>query len=270
MSTTSCSVPGCTERPKGRGRCESHYAVHRKRQIAYGRWAPIYVDARAAREHVTALLAKDLHVERISQLSGVDRKPLLLLINGDPDRKIFPATEAKILSVPVPHIAFQVANGGTVVPSVGTVRRLQALIAYGYPQCELTAHLGLRQDKTLSVLLNHSDKAVLARTARRVAEVFERLQMTPGTSTRSRRRAERNGWALPFAWDEDTIDDPAAEPYVNDCTLEESTRAERAEKVEELTRAGLSAEQIADQLGVSSRTILRARSAMHAGEVMSA
>ncbi|WP_423487917.1 hypothetical protein [Mycobacteroides sp. PCS013] len=48
--------------------------------------------------------------------------------------------------------------------------------------------------------------------AREIAQLFSRLQMTPGPSKRLRTLASQKAWHPPFAWDEDSIDDPAAAP----------------------------------------------------------
>ena len=50
-------------------------------------------------------------------------------------------------------------------------------------------------------------------TARAVEDLYDRAWQGPRRpSTASRRRAVTAGWAPPLAWDDDTIDDPAASP----------------------------------------------------------
>jgi DNA-binding CsgD family transcriptional regulator len=79
-----------------------------------------------------------------------------------------------------------------------------------------------------------------------------------------------------LAWDDDAIDNPDAQPYTDTTTdtldeiaIEEAmrgrlvtlTKTERAEAVHRMTVRGYSAEQIAQRLGVSGRTVQRKRAA---------
>jgi len=95
--------------------------------------------------------------------------------------------------------------------SIGTARRIRALVAIGYTQAELGRHIGMHES-WVSKLTKGERPQVNAATVQRVGEVYDRLSMTPGTSESSKRRARSYGWAPPLAWDEDTIDDPAAKP----------------------------------------------------------
>jgi hypothetical protein len=99
------------------------------------------------------------------------------------------------------------------VDSTGTARRLQALVALGYPQTYLWDRLtGDAKRQNCHHLLMQARPTVNARTARKVAELYDELSMTPGPSDRSRRKAVYRGWAPPLAWDEDEIDNPEAHP----------------------------------------------------------
>ena len=107
----------------------------------------------------------------------------------------------------------QVAMGRWLprVDSVGTSRRLQALVALGYNTVELGRLLD-RSPAWVSQLLHNRKPKVNGDTARDVIELYERLSMTPGPSQHARDRAIRRGWMPPLAWDEETIEDPAAAP----------------------------------------------------------
>lgn len=178
---------------------------HRKRQIAYGRWRP-FVDAEPARQHVLALRAAGMGPVTISRLSGVAHGALGKLIYGDrqrglaPSKRIRPETEAKILAVEatLEHLA-----PGAKVPALGTLRRVQALVAIGWTIAELARRLDIPR-----LRLDRLDERshVQAQTARAVDALFRELCMTPGPSNRARRAAERKGWPPPLAWDD--IDNP--------------------------------------------------------------
>lgn len=260
---------GCGRPASRRGWCKSHYMQQRERQLAYGRWESHFADAEPVRVHIEKLRGVGLGLRRIAELAEVNRKTLQWVIGGRPDRGTPPsrlisrANAEKILAVPVPAAAHHVASGRRHVPGIGTVRRLQALVAFGYTRSYLADRLGVNPANATR-LFRGADR-VTADTARRVESLFIELQMTPGPSNRARNEGKRRGWALPFAWDEDTIDDPEAvpdhgEPGAGGVDIE--AVANRRSRVAELTRWGLSASEIAVQLRITDRTVQRDRAAM--------
>jgi hypothetical protein len=164
------------------------------------------------------------------------------------------------------------------MPRAGTVRRLQALRAIGYSDLELGAFLGASRQAVRS--LRHSESPrIMASTAWRVAAMFEALSAHPkaGTSaTRARMDAARRGWLPPLAWDDESIDDPAAAPAVASARRRvfdevavlravagdppaRMSKQERAEAVRRLNAQELSAAEIGLRLGRSTRGVVRAR-----------
>lgn len=103
------------------------------------------------------------------------------------------------------------ANGGRplMVDKLGSVRRLQALMALGWPRRELARIAGYRGD-AFALILNSSRRMVTIDTARRIDELFDRLSMTHGPSARTRQIAAERGWPPPLAWND--IDNPAEQP----------------------------------------------------------
>lgn len=95
--------------------------------------------------------------------------------------------------------------------STGAARRLQALAAAGWRVADIARHSGLSAP-TVNYLMHRKRERVYPKTYSAVVAVYDKLSMRQGYSTRARRRAERLGWAPPLAWDDDTIDDPTAEP----------------------------------------------------------
>ncbi|MDZ4235711.1 MAG: hypothetical protein U1C73_18555 [Dietzia sp.] len=216
-----CARPGCGLAIRSRGLCNKHYEAHRSRMMAYGKWESKYVPADTARTHYAALLDAGMHRNQISRLSGIKSDQLDNLLRPrrdrgtEPAKRILRTTQERLLAlaVPAPHEVWRHAADGARVDGTGTSRRLQALIAIGWTQRELSDRVGILETNFQQPL--SGNRMVTAGFARTVAAVFDELQLTPGPSLRSKRRAERHGWAPPLAWDEDTIDDPAATPTID-------------------------------------------------------
>lgn len=89
--------------------------------------------------------------------------------------------------------------------AIGTIRRVQALAAIGYSPRRVGMMAGLGQPM-MSQLMAGKHKRVNVRTAQAVADVFERLAMTPAPPSRETtyalKRARENGWPPPLAWDD--------------------------------------------------------------------
>lgn len=210
------------------------YEAHRRRQAAYGRWAP-YVDADTARRHVQGLVAQGMGLKRISVVSGVPQSALSKLLYGQrradgtrvPTARIRPQTETKLLGTQVDLAA------GARVPAVGTVRRLRALVALGYSMNSLARRLG-RDPSRFGVLI-HGHVGTTRATADAVRAIYDELSMKPPTTadhrsriavSRARQYATAHGWASPLAWDDDAIDHPAALPQMSpDATADDLGQA---------------------------------------------
>lgn len=243
----------CDRKPVRRGMCGAHYEQYRTRQQAYGRWESVYVDAEPARLHIKELQASGMGLRRIAELAGVNRKTLQWITTGrsergsGPSRQVTRANAEKILAVEITARAADHQH----VSAVGTVRRLQALVASGYSRSRLAERLGI-QASNATHLFDASTHAVLARTARAVEALFAELQLIPGPSSRARNEGRRRGWPLPMSWDEDSIDDPAARP-----DLGESAPAGFAERYRDCRDIGLSDQETARRIGVKPESLKR-------------
>lgn len=195
------------------GMCKSHYQAWVHRQKAYGRWDEVrtMVDARPAHHHIRALRAAGVGLRRLQDLTGLARRTLFQVSRRDPGF-ITRTTSESILSIPIPETPHDpiVADNRFIDPT-GTIRRLQALAAIGYSARYLSRSCG-HNDTYFGPMLAGKRTFITARLARKVDALFKTLQNTPGTNSRTRNEALRRGWPPPFAWDEETIDDPAAEP----------------------------------------------------------
>lgn len=201
------------------GYAVSKYNENRTKAIIAGAWKP-WTDAEPVRTHIRFLQSCDMGLRAIAAAAGVNRKRLQYTLNGRPERgtgpqpKVRPALASAVLAV---EPTLDNLGGATVISALGTVRRLQALVAAGWSQERLAVELGMTATN-LSRLINAD--VVIVRNARRVRDLYDQLwNVDPATHgakaldiSRTKARAAAEGWAPVGAWDEDTIDDPVAHP----------------------------------------------------------
>lgn len=201
------------------GYARSQYDDNRNRAIAYGTWRP-FVDAEPIRIHIRHLRSCGMGLRVIATAANIDRKRLQALLNGRPERgtppqkQVRPALAAAVLAV---EPTLDNLGGSTVIDATGTRRRLQALGARGWPQHHLAVRLGMT-DSNYGVSLDRA--RVIVRTARAVRSLYDELwRLDPrehGVDERAYNRARNHAvdsqWAPVGAWDDDSLDDPAAFP----------------------------------------------------------
>lgn len=244
-----CRCPRCR-------RAHRNYDRHRSRMIAYGRWRPL-VDAESVRAHLRELAAAGLGYRRVAELAGVSEGVTRGLLYGrpvdgkPPSSRIRVESAARLLAVR-PGLDQQRPYG--VVDGAGARRRLQALVAMGWPQRHLAALVGVTEH-TMGQLLG-STRGVQVATAQAAWEVYDQLWARRGPSNRARARAHRRGWVGPLAWDDASVDDPQVPPDVG---ASASRSAALAEDFQELTRQGHTPVQAAKRLGVSTDAAYKAR-----------
>jgi hypothetical protein len=237
------------------------YERNRYRQRAYGRAA--YVDAAPGREHVRTLQAAGMGWKRIAESAGLGNSVVWKLLYGDPTRnmgpskRIRPDTERKILAV-----TLNLADGANV-DATGTHRRLKALVALGYSQNRLAEQLGMTRGN-FGKMMGYS--RVTAGTATAVRELYDRWSLLPAKKlsprdtgvVRSRNYAKAHGWAPPLAWDDDTIDDPTAEPEGVVLRAVLRTKLPQVDELKFLLDAGESRAAIAARFGVREGSVEQA------------
>ena len=197
-----------TARPNGR----AGYHRHRYRMIGYGQWHPT-VDASATRQHIAALRATGVSLEAIGDTAGLWRNTIAAIAHGRIQR-IRARTAEAVLRVTADIIT---AHSTVAVCAVGTRRRLQALVAIGWPQRHLAQRLGMTGSNFGAMLYGRSTPRVRAATAHAVTALYDRLwDIPPPTDTPEQKRAvsrakslaHRHDWLPPMCWDDDKIDDP--------------------------------------------------------------
>jgi hypothetical protein len=208
----SCRCPVCCK-------AASDYESNRRRAIAYGRWQP-FVDAEPVRQHVRALGEFGIGWIRAAKLAGVSTGGVSKLLYGDnlrglaPTKRVRPETALKLLAV---EPVLDNLGHRTVVDGTGTRRRLQALVYAGWTQSELARRM--RMDRSNFARTIDSGLVEVA-TLKTVRALYDQLWRTDPVeagvpahrATAARQIAASRGWAPIGAWDDDRIDDPAAEP----------------------------------------------------------
>lgn len=167
------------------------------------------------------------------------------------------------------------------VSAVGSARRIRALARIGHSMASIGAVVGKdgRSIRGITVA-----RLVYVTTAEAIREVYGRLADTPGKSSITRQRAERENWPSPLAWEGVDIDDPSAEPImdahfdepiVDDVAIQRAINGdakvaerlrdhERVEAARRMLRRGDSAEHVRRLLGTSERMTRRIRQAVAA------
>lgn len=256
------------------------------------------VDAAAIRAHLGSLQKQGVSVRRIAEAADVTRPTLYALLVGQPSKGLPPtrrvthgvaqrllAVTAEVATAPAPDLAE--LSDLSRVDAVGPRRRVQALAALGWSMQQIADQLGMARRQLQAILRGTQ---VSARTARAVHDVYDRLcwEAPPACTrwersavTRTKAWARGQDWVPPLAWDDDTIDDPAAVPQlgvsrrpryaepVDDVDLAAllagDTRASRVSvatvrvAVGILVVRGLTGEEIAERLCTSERSVDRHR-----------
>lgn len=237
-------------------RAEADYAAHRNRQLAYGRWNA-FTDAAPVREHIQMLQRFGLGRRRIAQLADVSERTLGNLLYGShgtgPNQKIRPEIAAKILAV---RPRLDDVHDRILIDGTGTRRRLRALIAAGWTASHLADRLGIHRGQASRILLRDG-QPVMARTARAVIALYDELWdadpyavgVPAWACHRAGRLAAQRGWPPPAAWDDDSIDDPAAQPDPGAHARRQDALAEDARFITETTGASL--DLVAQRLGIT-------------------
>ena len=300
--TRDCPHPGHPHRHgqraayvKDRCRCTACTAANTAasrtstREQALGHPGPL-VDAGAVRAHLHQLRSAHIGYQQIGILSGTSATQIreiagAVIRSGSrpPIRRIRRDLARRLLTIePIPaHRAVHCQ-----VDATGARRRLQALVAIGWPPDTLADRLG-RTPADLRRTLTGTT-AVTERTARHIRDLYDRLWDTqPPRATPAQRHAAESArthaanhhWPPPLAWDDidtdprpdpatpsgqanaDHIDEIAVERAVagDGVLLGDLTPAEQTEAVQRLTKRGKSIRDIADQLATATRTVSRRR-----------
>ncbi|WP_331763210.1 hypothetical protein OG571_47650 (plasmid) [Streptomyces sp. NBC_01369] len=241
----------------------SEYNRNRERAILYGTWQP-YVDAEPVRDHVRVLLEFGMGWKQAAAVAGLAQTVVARLMYGQPKRGVAPSrgvrskTASALLAV---EPTLQNLAPSACIDGTGTRRRLQALVVAGWPQSRIGERMALTPGNFGRVI---RAPRVTVRMALAVMAVYDELwQADPrahGVDNQGYNRARNHGaarkWAPVGAWDDDTIDDPAAEPDRGENVSQTTALAENALWLVE--QHGYTRQTAADRLGVSKAALEKA------------
>lgn len=166
-----------------------------------------------ARLHFHSLRGAGWSLRSIAAHAGIHTSDIYRFLDGED----LPHVERGLLSIAPGTLARSTNKEGAepFVPRIGTVRRLRALMRIGWPSREINARLqalGIADKRAAENLLNAPGQWVTRSRHDAVAEVYRDLSRTPGPSERSRRRAEKAGYAGPADWDDIDHDEAPEKP----------------------------------------------------------
>ena len=229
---------------EGEARWRKQWTIERSRGLKR------VTSPKQAQVHVQTLTAQHgFSIRSIADASGVAAGTISALNRGIcSGLKV--STEKLILAVTVEAILSR-PNGRRFVPNIGARRRLQALLVIGYRHSDLRPKLGFNS----ALVLSQAGTWISQYKHDKVKEVYEQLWNRPGPAPlTSRARAANRGYLPPLAWDEESIDDPSAEPETGDAIAKGDALVE---DVEFLIRTGAAAEEIEQRTGMEWPSIER-------------
>lgn len=227
---------------------DHQYMVAKRRRvaIAQGTWR-YRVPAEPAMRHIANLRAQGMSAAAISAASGVALSIISPLAWPAAKRArtwLLPATSDAILAVTADQ-----APDWALIPSIGTIRRIEALQCMGWSQAEIGRRMGGVTAQAISQTKRSA--TIAAGRARAFRELYDELSMTPGPDAKTRAWAAKKGYAPPLAWDD--IDDPDSTPDVG----EPAHGADLDEWVF-LVHGGVDPVQAAARCGLRLRSVERA------------
>ncbi|MER5277738.1 hypothetical protein ABT025_18545 [Streptomyces sp. NPDC002809] len=199
----------------------ARWQTRRRQLVAAGQWEP-FVDAEPVREHLRNVNAAGMPYMAICERLGLAQNSSLQHVmwgrgKYGPGQQVRRETAELVMSY-WPSLAD--FPDGARIDATGTRRRVEALAVRGWPRHMMAERVGVDE--------SHFRKAVgrvrvTARLARGVAAVYDAWwdqdPLEHGVSQHAVSRvladASRLGFQPAQAWDDDTIDDPAAVPLTS-------------------------------------------------------
>jgi hypothetical protein len=196
---TQCVHPACTD---ARFRYFKAWRVDRERGVQR------VVSTDAARLHVFAMMGAGWSRRAIAGQAGVSLQTVCGLVNDEHQRIRKGDAEALLALDPttLPTTTFEGERFRPFVPRVGSVRRVQALLAIGWRAADIAAESGLPV-QTIYGVCHQKGQWVTSDTHEKVKAAYHVLSQRRGPSERTARRAANRGYPGPLAWQDPDHDE---------------------------------------------------------------
>lgn len=224
------------------------------------------VDAEPARLHIMTCIGAGMSLRAVAASAGVSATTACAIKVGN-RKTCLPQTRDAILMVR-PGVTREATRGTTepFVPKLGSVRRIQALLALGWPHTEIGVRSGIRTQNIGS----QTGHWVTLSTHQAIEQVYAELSARQGPSAATRGRAQRLGYLSPAAWDDIDHDaepdievtDDSADAELDEIAIERRmagdktiklTPDERVELARRGEAAGLSVNSLEQTTGLNTR-----------------
>lgn len=253
MTGSQCAASArCQGKPHHwhRGLCRKHYRA----------WAAVNrpVDSEIVRAHIARLRDAGIGCIRIAQLAGVSPRTISRIAGGHSKSYTYADRARAILAVnPAVDRPFR-------MDPTGASRRLRALVAMGYTQPQIRAALPTAKPQIQRYLVGTAS-GIRPETHDQIDAAFQTLSVqsppTGGYADRAREIAARRGFLPALAWDLETIDDPAAEPFTDAVRrppkLGDVLEDFRLEYLELRDEFRLTDTAIAERIGITDELLLK-------------
>jgi transcriptional regulator with XRE-family HTH domain len=247
VTTDHVAHYACYRRGCRRDECRTADRIYRKRyELRRLSGIPSHVPGPVVAAHLRTLTGSGWTIRAIATKAGVSERAIAYILNGQ--TKVLRAKALALLAV-------QPLDESPRVDPTGSIRRVQALAAIGWPVVWTAAQTGYHPSYLFNIISGGA-RSIPRDVANRFTALYREYSRQPGPSEHVRSIARRNNWHGPLAWDD--IDDPAckpdkATPY--SATPKYERDPDRIREIEHLYLLGESPQQIAKQLGGNEKYI---------------
>lgn len=268
--TLSCGKYRKCPRPECREAARAYRRLTYRKQ-GYGTWQPL-VDAERARQHLVTLNAAGFSYKVIAEhlgktMSSVTGIVYELAPGRSRKQRIRPEFADAILA-----LTPELMTPG-MFPAVGSIRRVRALNAIGWPTRVIADHMGTIPARIRAIT---GQQFVTRTTAQGIADCYRELHrldplehgISPGTVLKLTRMAARKGWLDPLWWEDmGHIDDPTFDPATVEQELNRNDEAAvRRAEIEHLMSFGLDHEVIAARVDMHPTTVRNIMNELRTGQ----
>ncbi|MER6350582.1 hypothetical protein ABT186_01695 [Streptomyces sp. NPDC001634] len=239
MTTEHVAHYACYRRGCRRDECRTADRKYRKQyELRRLSGIPAHIPGPVVAAHLRLLTDSGHTIRGISGQANVSERAMNYILNGQAK-----VTRPKALAL----LAIQPLNEAPRVDPIGSIRRIQALAAIGWPIIWTAEQSGYHPSYLFNIIAGRVH-SIPRHVAHRFTVLYREYSHQAGPSGFTRSVARRNNWHGPLAWD--AIDDPNEQPeIVVDRVLNFHERAKlRREEIEHLAWCGHEPEQIRARL----------------------